>query len=46
MFSKSLFLEILSTGIIVKNDIISNMDLTIKEYRPPSQTIQKDNDWD
>lgn len=45
MFSKLVSFENLCTGIIVKKEIISIMDLITKKYRPPINTIQENNNW-
>ncbi len=45
MLSKLEFFENLCTGIIVKNEIISIIDLITKKYRPPINTVQENNNW-
>ncbi len=45
MLSKLALFENLCTGIIVKNEIISIMDLMTKKYRPPVDTVQEYNKW-
>ena len=45
MLSKLVLFENLCTGIIVKNEISSSIDLITKKYRPPINTVQENNNW-
>ena len=45
MLSKLELFENLCTGIIVKNEIISIIDLITKKYRPPINAVQENNNW-
>ncbi len=45
MLSKLALFDNLCTGIIVKNEIISIIDLITKKYRPPINTVQENNNW-